>query len=206
MRADMGLSKRRRKIHFRLGTDHPLQGRSGYGPTLTSRSREQSPLTELSDSRRLRCTRQAHDNVAAALAAYPHERPNEASPSVVARIQTHKRATVPSPVRRAFEEDDTGTAGFVRCAASGLAPMRFLPASYFCTCWNVIPSPSASLSWLIPSIIRRIRIRPPTCLSTGLGVPPPSFGCFTIPPNDCPSVRALRSGHASLALRIGRRV
>src|SRR5262245_3618509 len=49
------------------------------------------------------------------------------------------------------------------------APMRFLPFSYFCTCWNVTPSPSASFSWLIPSIIRRIRIRLPTCLSTGLG-------------------------------------
>jgi len=27
------------------------------------------------------------------------------------------------------------------------------------------------------------------------GWPPPSLWLFTIPPNDCPSVRALRSGH-----------
>jgi hypothetical protein len=50
-----------------------------------------------------------------------------------------------------------------------LAPMRFVPLSYFCTCWNVSPRPSASFSWLIPSIFRAIRTRLPTCLSTGLG-------------------------------------
>src|SRR5262245_30810962 len=51
------------------------------------------------------------------------------------------------------------------------APMRFAPFSYFCTCWDVSPSSSPSFSWLIPSIIRRIRIRLPTCLSTRLGAP-----------------------------------
>src|SRR6266850_2016565 len=35
-----------------------------------------------------------------------------------------------------------------------LAPMRFVPFSYFCTCWNVSPSPSPSFCWLIPSTNR----------------------------------------------------
>jgi hypothetical protein len=48
------------------------------------------------------------------------------------------------------------------------APMRFTPFSYFCTCWNVSPSASASVSWVIPSIFRRIRTWLPTCLSTGV--------------------------------------
>src|SRR6476646_8340776 len=50
-----------------------------------------------------------------------------------------------------------------------LALMRLAPLSYFCTCWNVMPSASPRFVWLIPSIIRRIRSRPPTCLSIGLG-------------------------------------
>src|SRR5262245_4625906 len=44
--------------------------------------------------------------------------------------------------------------------------MRFMPFSYFCTCWNVRPSAFPSFSWLIASICRRIRTRLPTCLST----------------------------------------
>src|SRR5262249_51112129 len=50
-----------------------------------------------------------------------------------------------------------------------LAPMRLVPFSYFCTCWKVRPSASPSFSWLIASIIRRMRTRLPTCLSMGLG-------------------------------------
>jgi hypothetical protein len=42
------------------------------------------------------------------------------------------------------------------------------PFSYFCTCWNVRPSASPSFSWLMPSIIRRMRTRLPTCLSIKL--------------------------------------
>src|SRR5579863_8575069 len=50
-----------------------------------------------------------------------------------------------------------------------LAPTRLVPFSYFCTCWKVRPSASPSFSWLIPSMMRRIRTRLPTYLSTGLG-------------------------------------
>src|SRR6202034_1078167 len=50
-----------------------------------------------------------------------------------------------------------------------LAPTRLVPFSYFCTCWKVKPSASPSFSWLMPSMIRRMRTRLPTYLSTGLG-------------------------------------
>src|SRR5262245_15984841 len=70
-------------------------------------------------------------------------------------------------LRRAFEEERHWDLQDMRCRR--LAPMRFVPLSYFCTCWNVGPRPSASFSWLIPSIFRAIRTRLPTCLSTGLG-------------------------------------
>src|ERR1700726_4785531 len=50
-----------------------------------------------------------------------------------------------------------------------LAPTRLVPFSYFCTCWNVNPSASPSFSWLMPSMMRRMRTRLPTYLSTGLG-------------------------------------
>src|SRR5207302_735702 len=55
---------------------------------------------------------------------------------------------------------------------------RLAPPSYFCTCWKVSPSAFASVSWFMPSSRRRIRIRPPTCTSIGLGmpVPRPYFG------------------------------
>jgi hypothetical protein len=51
-----------------------------------------------------------------------------------------------------------------------LAPTRLVPFSYFWTCWNVSPKASPSLSWLMPSMMRRMRTRLPTYLSTGLGV------------------------------------
>src|SRR5687767_9475313 len=50
-----------------------------------------------------------------------------------------------------------------------LAPTRLVPFSYFCTCWNVRPNASPSFSWLMPSMMRRMRTRLPTYLSTGLG-------------------------------------
>ena len=42
-----------------------------------------------------------------------------------------------------------------------------------------MPSASASCSWLIPSILRRIRNRLPTCWSVGLG---PSFAAMVSEP------------------------
>src|SRR5579871_5630769 len=48
--------------------------------------------------------------------------------------------------------------------------MRFEPRSYFCTCWKVSPSASASFSWLILSALRRRRTCNPTCTSIGFGV------------------------------------
>src|SRR5258707_15398480 len=50
-----------------------------------------------------------------------------------------------------------------------LAPTRLVPFSYFWTCWKVRPSASPSFSWLMPSMMRRMRTRLPTYLSTGLG-------------------------------------
>src|ERR1700739_3084940 len=50
-----------------------------------------------------------------------------------------------------------------------LAPTRLVPFSYFWTCWKVRPKASPSFSWLMPSMIRRMRTRLPTYLSTGLG-------------------------------------
>src|SRR5665213_3487285 len=50
-----------------------------------------------------------------------------------------------------------------------LAPTRLVPFSYFCTCWKVRPRASPSFSWLMPSMMRRMRTRLPTYLSTGFG-------------------------------------
>src|SRR3981081_3494257 len=50
-----------------------------------------------------------------------------------------------------------------------LAPTRLVPFSYFCTCWKCRPNASPSFSWLMPSMMRRMRTRLPTYLSTGLG-------------------------------------
>ena len=44
------------------------------------------------------------------------------------------------------------------------APIRLAPRSYFCTCWNVTPSDSPRLSWLIFSILRRRRTRAPSTM------------------------------------------
>ena len=50
-----------------------------------------------------------------------------------------------------------------------LAPIRLEPFSYFCTCWNDTSSAAPSFCWLMPSTIRRMRTRLPTCRSMGLG-------------------------------------
>src|SRR5216684_7249936 len=67
------------------------------------------------------------------------------------------------------KKNATGTCRIWDICCNRLAPMRFVPFSYFCTCWNVSDSASPSFSWLIPSIMRRILTRLPTCLSMGLG-------------------------------------
>src|SRR5215475_9120981 len=67
------------------------------------------------------------------------------------------------------KKNGTGTCRIWEICCKRLAPMRFVPFSYFCTCWNVRPSASPSFSWLIDNIMRRIRTRLPTCLSMGLG-------------------------------------
>ena len=51
--------------------------------------------------------------------------------------------------------------------------MRFVPFSYFCTCWKVMPSASPSCVWDLRSIIRHMRTRLPTCMSVGCS---PFFG------------------------------
>ena len=38
----------------------------------------------------------------------------------------------------------TGTCRICDMCCKRLAPIRFVPFSYFCTCWNVIPRPSPS--------------------------------------------------------------
>ena len=47
---------------------------------------------------------------------------------------------------------------------SRLALIRFVPFSYFCTCWKVRPSAAPSFCWLIASTLRRIRTRLPEML------------------------------------------
>jgi len=65
-----------------------------------------------------------------------------------------------------------GTSRAPAIPCSRLALMRFVPFSYFCTCWNVIPSRSASAFWLIASSSRRVLTRLPTCLSVELALLP----------------------------------
>src|SRR6516164_8939177 len=67
------------------------------------------------------------------------------------------------------EKNATGTWRMWEICCNRLAPMRLVPFSYFCTCWKVSPRASPSFPWLIASILRRMRTRPPTYLSTGLG-------------------------------------
>ena len=67
------------------------------------------------------------------------------------------------------KKNATGTCRMCEICCSRLAPIRFVPFSYFCTCWKVRPSASPSFSWLMLSIMRRMRTRLPTCLSVGFG-------------------------------------
>src|SRR3979409_2205521 len=76
-----------------------------------------------------------------------------------------------------------------------LAPTRLVPFSYFWTCWNVRPNASPSFSWLMPSMMRRMRTRLPTYLSTGLG----ALVDISNTPWDC----ALERGGRNYASRAG---
>src|SRR5262245_57106396 len=67
------------------------------------------------------------------------------------------------------KKNATGTCRIWEICCNRLAPMRLAPLSYFCTCWKVRPSAAPSFSWLIASIMRRIRTRLPTCRSMGSG-------------------------------------
>src|SRR5882672_8460142 len=57
------------------------------------------------------------------------------------------------------KKKDTGTCRILEICCNRLAPIRLVPFSYFCTCWKVRPRASPSFSWLIDSIMRRIRTR-----------------------------------------------
>src|ERR1700752_1293221 len=73
------------------------------------------------------------------------------------------------PLGPPSNRNDTGTCSTSEICCRRLAPTRLVPFSYFWICWKVRPSASPSFSWLMPSMIRRIRTRLPTYLSTGFG-------------------------------------
>src|ERR1700759_3087902 len=73
------------------------------------------------------------------------------------------------PVGPPSNRKETGTCRISEICLIRLAPTRLVPFSYFWTCWKVRPKASPSFSWLMPSIMRRIRTRLPTYLSTGFG-------------------------------------
>src|SRR5947209_14770432 len=52
------------------------------------------------------------------------------------------------------KKNATGTCRMWEICCNRLAPIRFVPFSYFCTCWKVRPSASPSFSWLMASIMR----------------------------------------------------
>src|SRR5258708_27387705 len=67
------------------------------------------------------------------------------------------------------KKNEIGTCRIREISCSRPAPIRLVPFSYFCTCWNVNPMSLPSSVWLISSIMRRMRTRLPTCLSVELG-------------------------------------
>jgi hypothetical protein len=118
---------------------------------------------------------------------YSHERLSEREP--VARgeelgyMRGHCATPIPSGCPGSCgapsKKNGTGICRISEMCCRRLAPMRFFPLSYFCSCCMVSPRLSPSFSWLIPSINRRNRTRLPTCLSTGLGAFL-TIRCFTI--------------------------
>ena len=67
------------------------------------------------------------------------------------------------------KKNATGTLRIEAIACRRLAPTRLVPFSYFWICWNVMPRFSPSFSWLMPSMLRRSRMRLPTWMSVGFG-------------------------------------
>src|SRR5215208_5744349 len=63
----------------------------------------------------------------------------------------------------------TGTCSADAICVRRLAPTRFTPFSYFCTCWNVTPNWSASADCDMPLASRWILIRWPTATSMASG-------------------------------------
>ncbi len=87
------------------------------------------------------------------------------SPRQGDRLAVQKDLGPSRPIRRirqALEKKPTGTPKAPASPHSFEAETRFIPVSYFWTCWNRSPRPAASCCWLIPSSRRRDRIRWPT--------------------------------------------
>ena len=107
--------------------------------------------------------------------ADPHERFNERQPVAccheILSMDRTKAAGRGGRRQRARPQRRmrSALAGYGKPAAAELELTRFVPFSYFWTCWNVMPSASPSSDWLMSNIIRRIRRRLPTCWSMGLG-------------------------------------
>ena len=110
-----------------------------------------------------------------ALRSLVNERVND-RPSDVAR-KSVIAATGGAPSNPAFALRSGSSKKNVGATCNTLANLHqpagadaVLPFSYFCSCWKVTPTASPSFVWLMPSIIRRMRTRRPTCRSIGSGV------------------------------------
>src|SRR5262245_61528106 len=60
---------------------------------------------------------------------------------------------------KSAKKNATGTLSTSAMRNSRPAEMRFMPRSYFCTCWKVTPSASLSSVWVRPRCSRRVRTR-----------------------------------------------
>src|ERR1700730_14842904 len=87
-------------------------------------------------------------------------------------VLSSTRSSAPSDCRSA-KKYEIGTARILAIAARREALTRLAPCSYFCTCWKLRSSASASACWFMPNSRRRVRIRPPTSTLIGFGAPVP---------------------------------
>jgi uncharacterized membrane protein HdeD (DUF308 family) len=84
----------------------------------------------------------------------PHKRLREGKPvarrqkfvDVGRRWRRAIAAVLARHVWRTSKKNGTGTCKMLEICCKRLAVMRFLPFSYFCTCWNVIPTPPTKYS------------------------------------------------------------